>query len=315
MPWFKLDDKGWCHPKVMAAGNRAYGAWCRAGQWASQQMSDGFVPASICRAIDQAPSVWVALLKAGMIQSAEGGYTIHDYLAYNPSRAQLEAKQAAQREGGRAGAKARWDGYDYGSTHGSSYSLSKAAPHDDSNAPTRPLTSPIGEGEAPAAPASPPVLTHPDPGPKRQRRLPLKTGKPTVVDSAWGLWRKLYRASRRQYGKYAENGSCSKAMLTVARRAHEEAVARQGEHGGDVPVLELQVLDFWFKSYLRDDGRGGFLADNRHALQFLTNALTAYGLPWKDSVDSASAQAEYQRDLQTLCKTHSIPDVDPGGES
>jgi hypothetical protein len=124
MTWFRLDDAGWCHAKVLGVGNRAFGAWCRAGQWASQQLSDGFVPASVCRLIEPASAVWRTLSDAGMLHPCEGGYTIHDYLEYNPSRSQVEAKQAAQREGGRAGAHARW----CGSTHGSTYESTQAQP-------------------------------------------------------------------------------------------------------------------------------------------------------------------------------------------
>jgi len=135
--------------------------------------------------------------------------------------------------------------------------------------------------------------------PKRQRTpkqqaLPSSTTKLNVA-AGWKVWREMYRLSRRQYGKYVENGACGKAMATVARRAHEEAQTQHAASGGDLEALELAVLRHWFKRYLQDDGKGGFLADRRHALQYLVGSLTEYGLPWNTAVDSADARAEYER--------------------
>lgn len=89
MTWFKLDDKGTFHRKVVAAGNEAYGAWCRAGQYAAAQHSDGFLPRSVADLIANQP-VWNRLLKAGLLENGpDGGYKIHDFLDYNPSAADL----------------------------------------------------------------------------------------------------------------------------------------------------------------------------------------------------------------------------------
>jgi hypothetical protein len=84
MSWFKLDDQGAFHAKVVAAGNEAYGAWCRAGQWSSAQLTDGFIPADIAALI--APEkVWQRAAKARLVDAVDGGWQIHDYLDWNPS--------------------------------------------------------------------------------------------------------------------------------------------------------------------------------------------------------------------------------------
>jgi hypothetical protein len=44
IPWFKVDDNLALHQKTLRAGNAAMGMWVRAGSWAMQQLSDGFVP-------------------------------------------------------------------------------------------------------------------------------------------------------------------------------------------------------------------------------------------------------------------------------
>ncbi len=47
MPWFKVDDKLHDHRKARAAGATAMGVWVLAGSWAADNLTDGFVPASV----------------------------------------------------------------------------------------------------------------------------------------------------------------------------------------------------------------------------------------------------------------------------
>lgn len=119
MPWFRLDDEGAFHAKVLDAGNEAYGAWVRAGQWCSQRRTDGFIPFATAHTIAPA-KIWKRLEAAkgtsivGLIEAIEpslGGYQIHDFVVYNPTseetddrRKQISEKRA---EAGRASAKRR----------------------------------------------------------------------------------------------------------------------------------------------------------------------------------------------------------------
>lgn len=113
MPWFRLDDQGAFHAKVVMAGNEAYGAWCRAGQWCSDHLTDGRIPIDIAHAIGP-KRLWTRLIEAvppghtvGLLEAIEGGYQIHDYLDINPSREQVlaerEKRSAAKAEAGRKG--------------------------------------------------------------------------------------------------------------------------------------------------------------------------------------------------------------------
>lgn len=108
MSWFRLEGRGAFHHKVLAAGNEAYGAWCRAGQWCSDQLTDGLVPRSVAEQIAK-PKVWAKLVEARLMVEVDGGYQIHDYLDWNPSseqeRAKREAMREKRREAGRAGGK------------------------------------------------------------------------------------------------------------------------------------------------------------------------------------------------------------------
>lgn len=107
MSWFRLDDQGAFHAKVLLAGNEAYGAWCRAGQWASAQRTDGVVPEQVARQIAPA-RVWQKLIAAGMIEPRNAPtdpYVIHDFLEYNPSRSEVEERRTSRQEAGKLGGK------------------------------------------------------------------------------------------------------------------------------------------------------------------------------------------------------------------
>jgi hypothetical protein len=77
MAWFRLEGRGAFHHKVLAAGNEAYGAWCRAGQWSSDQLTDGFVPRAVAEQIAK-PKVWAKLIAARLVDDVDAGYQIHD---------------------------------------------------------------------------------------------------------------------------------------------------------------------------------------------------------------------------------------------
>ncbi len=108
MSWFRLDDQGAFHAKVVQAGNEAYGAWCRAGQWSSAHLTEGRLPRTTALAI--APiKIWKRLVEArgtskhGLLEETGTDFQIHDYLDYNPSAEEELAKRAARSAAGRNG--------------------------------------------------------------------------------------------------------------------------------------------------------------------------------------------------------------------
>jgi hypothetical protein len=101
MAWVKIDDGFSEHPKVLRAGPLAVALHIAALCYAARQRTDGFIPgAVVSRLVDiRKPAAEVArLVQAGLWESVEGGYAIHDYLAYNPSREQIDAERAATAE-------------------------------------------------------------------------------------------------------------------------------------------------------------------------------------------------------------------------
>lgn len=116
MPWMRLDDQIFLHPKIVAAGKDATLLHLSALAYASSQLTDGFIPSAAVRVIAATVNVSAkgvaALVEVGLWEVTDGGYAIHDFLQYNPSREETIAKRddlsAKRAEAGRKGANKRW---------------------------------------------------------------------------------------------------------------------------------------------------------------------------------------------------------------
>lgn len=97
MPWFRVDDTLATHPKVFRAGNSALGLWVRAGSWAMQQLTDGYVPTPMVSALGGSGADADALVSAGLWSRSSAGFRFHDWADCQPSRAELDAKREADR--------------------------------------------------------------------------------------------------------------------------------------------------------------------------------------------------------------------------
>jgi len=106
MTWFKVDDKLHDHRKARAAGAAAMGVWVLAGSWAADNLTDGFIPATILprwgRPRDATRLVDVGLWFADK-QDGEEGWRFHEWHERQPTRAQRLEERAAKVEAGRAG--------------------------------------------------------------------------------------------------------------------------------------------------------------------------------------------------------------------
>lgn len=106
MPWFKVDDKLHDHRKARAAGKAAMGVWVLAGSWAADNLTDGFIPATILTRWGNARDA-ATLCAAGLWvpaeQDGERGWRFHEWAERQPTRAQKMAERAARAEAGRTG--------------------------------------------------------------------------------------------------------------------------------------------------------------------------------------------------------------------
>jgi hypothetical protein len=132
MPWVRIDEEFARHPKVMAAGPLGMAMQVAALCYCNQYLTDGFVPRSVVAGLldfqglgmrmwqgdlmgGGEDATWQLvvedLLAAHLWVEEKGGYRIHDYHDYQPSREAAlklrEDRSAAGQKGGQASAKAR----------------------------------------------------------------------------------------------------------------------------------------------------------------------------------------------------------------
>ena len=122
MTWTKLDENFDQHPKVVAAGLLAELMHIHALIYCNRHLTNGFVSEYVIgRLLDRdqladlsgdTPKTFAeVLVEIGLWDKVPGGYEIHDYLEYQPSRAAVlalrEAKVRAGQAGGQASAQAR----------------------------------------------------------------------------------------------------------------------------------------------------------------------------------------------------------------
>lgn len=104
MTWFYVDDSFHTHPKALAAGNAAVGLWTRCGSWVGRHLTDGWVPSEIARLYGTKTEARRLVDSALWERDTErGGYVMHDYLDWNKSKAEVEAKREVRARAGRLG--------------------------------------------------------------------------------------------------------------------------------------------------------------------------------------------------------------------
>jgi hypothetical protein len=105
MSWAKVDDQLHSNEKVLECSLAARGLWITCLSWVADKETDGAIPRSVVKlhAAGQAKALSAELVSAGLWVETEGGWAFHDYLTYNPSKADLEAERQKAIE-----RKARW---------------------------------------------------------------------------------------------------------------------------------------------------------------------------------------------------------------
>jgi hypothetical protein len=96
--WFKVCDTANLHPKIVAASGEAIKMWVRAGSWAAQQLTDGFVPdhyVPVFGTHDLAAELVTVRLWSR--DDERDGYQFHDWDHYQPSKAQIERRRENDR--------------------------------------------------------------------------------------------------------------------------------------------------------------------------------------------------------------------------
>jgi len=94
MPWAKLDDQMWGHPKFMGLSNTAVGLWTRSLSYAAGHLTDGFIPESFVARFAEAGEI-TELLDVGLWTQVDSGYMMHDWADYQPQAADVKAARKA----------------------------------------------------------------------------------------------------------------------------------------------------------------------------------------------------------------------------
>lgn len=115
MPWIKLDDHWMDHPKIIAAGRDARDVWLASLTYCAKHMTDGYfhpslVPSFLVTAgvnVANARTIAKVLLEVNLWEDSENRFYIHDYLDYNPTKEETEARRNVRAMAGRAGGLAK----------------------------------------------------------------------------------------------------------------------------------------------------------------------------------------------------------------
>jgi hypothetical protein len=98
MPWFRVDDGFWGHPKRLQLSYSAIGLWTVAGSWVARNLTDGHVPRAVLRTLGGSKRDVNALINAGLWVDTPGGWQFKDWDHYQKTKAQVERDRALARE-------------------------------------------------------------------------------------------------------------------------------------------------------------------------------------------------------------------------
>jgi len=193
MAWARVDDQFTDHIKVISLSLGARGMWLSGLVYAARRSTDGFIPASLPRreSGEEDPQPYVdALIEAGLWRRVEGGYQIHDYLEYNPSKADADAKREqvrnARSEAGKRGSESRWNGND---------------PDSESQTDSKPIANDMAndwqaDSPVPVTPSRNPLPVSPKPGPKPKGTYTAD------FERWWSVWPKKGDTKRTAFDRW-----------------------------------------------------------------------------------------------------------------
>jgi hypothetical protein len=109
--WVKLDDGLTLHPKMVGLSDAAFRAYVTGLVYAGRYLTDGVLSDAFVQTIATS-DVRAELVVAGLWEESTDAVQIHDFLDFNPSRAEVEAERRRKSEGGKLGAARRWGNRD-----------------------------------------------------------------------------------------------------------------------------------------------------------------------------------------------------------
>lgn len=102
MAWLRVDDRVRTHPKIVTAGHAAAWFWFCGICYCREHLTDGFIPdgmlASLAPGVTNGKTLAAKLVSVVLWHQVEGGYQVHDFLDWNPARAEVLTKRAVDLE-------------------------------------------------------------------------------------------------------------------------------------------------------------------------------------------------------------------------
>lgn len=99
MSWSRLDDGYWSDPDLEPVSLAALGVFSRSLSYCGCHNTDGHVPGSTALFLARGQKKLLKELVDAALWEEEGAdYKVRSFLAYNPSRAEVEAKRKADAE-------------------------------------------------------------------------------------------------------------------------------------------------------------------------------------------------------------------------
>lgn len=108
MTWVRVDDQFPDHPKLLRLGKQrlpAMGLWVTGLCYSARFLTDGFIPSAALPYGSK--RIAQLLVDVGLWGTADGGYQIHDYQDYQPTRQQVLETRARNAASGRRGGQAK----------------------------------------------------------------------------------------------------------------------------------------------------------------------------------------------------------------
>ncbi len=99
MPWFKLDDSTYDHPKIVQVSDGAFRLWITAGLYCARHLTDGIISPGTLKVLQAKGRHCDELWSAGLWERIpEGGYRFHDWHDYQPTREDVQRPREIDRQ-------------------------------------------------------------------------------------------------------------------------------------------------------------------------------------------------------------------------
>lgn len=166
MAWARIDDKFLDNPKVRKAGKEATYLYVSGLVYSSSQLTEGFVSDDALGLvaykgfIKNEQTHAATLVECGLWDRVEGGWQIHDYLEYNPTKQQIEQAREKKATAGSKGAQARWQN----DSKADGKTIADAIP-----SAITPAIANAWQGDSKPIALTHPIPSHPNPTPEKDK--------------------------------------------------------------------------------------------------------------------------------------------------